>query len=389
MKKNSFLILLVVLACTYCTSLSAQTNYSTTSSESLQKLKTDAVNASNFTKAVEIKKEIDVREAEQKKINELQIELDKKVKAEDFAGAAAIKEQLKVLKANKDRKDELRKQIATAIANSDFENAAKYKSELNSLTTQANQPQQKQVVKTTEVSTTLAVEVCKRDGKYELTETGDVLIKGKKVANIKKSMKGNIFLETMPEFTVYDVNDKPYMKFEGKDGKMIFLDDNKSFLPRKCDASVNSVAEFIASDCMFTELGFNINYRDEYIKKNSGYNASAKKIEGASAERNKSAYIEYVESTIMQDGQPIGTYKLKRREGSELSVYQILNNNKAVVAFVTINEPDTYNMLKIEVEVVDNAGKEKLAKTFSEMKTGNGLKDLRIGLKWLVSNNYL
>lgn len=132
-------MLLVLLACTYCTSLFGQTNYSIASLENLHKLKADAVKENDFTKAAEIKQEIDIREAEQKKINELQIELDKKVKQEDFDGAAVIKEQLKVLKDKKDRKEELRKQIATAVENNDFESAAKYKAELSSLTSQNNQ----------------------------------------------------------------------------------------------------------------------------------------------------------------------------------------------------------------------------------------------------------
>ena len=146
------------------------------------------------------------------------------------------------------------------------------------------------------------------------------------------------------------------------------------------------MAEFIASDCMFTESGFNINYRDEYIQKNGVYNASAKKVGGVSGARDRSASIGFIESTIMQGGQPIVTYKINSKGG--MSVYQISNTDNIVIAYITIYPMDSYNMEKIEVEAVDKTGKNIASKQFSSLGS-YGVKDILEGLDWLVSKNYL
>jgi hypothetical protein len=99
----------------------------------LQKLKGEAIKADDFLKAAEIKKEIDLRESDQKKIKELQLELDKKIKEEDYLGSAEINKQIKIINENKIKKAELRKKIDAAVAIDDFQNAAKYKAELDEL----------------------------------------------------------------------------------------------------------------------------------------------------------------------------------------------------------------------------------------------------------------
>lgn len=586
--KKIFLFALLIFSIT----TKGQINYSALSIETLENLKNKSANENNFLKAAEIKKEIDFRESELKKINELQIELDKKVKEEDFSSATDIQERIKNLKTNNSKKEELRKQIASAATANDFDKAAQLQTELDVLINKNNQiilsgnypkafegkidfdktfqnvpadkikdysnyysvhyykknlrrtedyykmggstktitriynfdkgeflslveiknstgagnmkvatlkkleieptisesfnyqqefrkiagydcqkvnykfansksnlditafvykgfsitgfygqkipcifmdypsaPVNKNESITTATklvsisetqisedyfstiapsdyelkdernissiaeqpnksSTNSSMMPCNADGKFELTETGDLLVKGVKIASVKKTKNGNMLSEAMPEFTVYDINGKAWMYFEGNQGKMMFLDDNKSYLPRKCDAHSKSVAEFIASDCIFTEKGFNVNYRDAYIQKNGGYNASAKLTSG---ERNKSAYIDYIETNILQGGQPIGSYFLIHEPNTEKSIYKISNNSNALIAKITILNSTslTEYMITIDIDVVDSYGQVKTSKRLSETKSGNVLKDLRIGLNWLVSNGYL
>jgi len=122
-------VLIFVLVFTFKLTFSQKT-YATQPNDSLQKYKTLAVEANDFEKASEIKKEIDLRAAKDKKIIDLQTELEEKVKAEDYTRASALKKEIKSLKESVARKEELRKLIINAVSSDDFANAAKYKAEI-------------------------------------------------------------------------------------------------------------------------------------------------------------------------------------------------------------------------------------------------------------------
>ena len=166
---------------------------------------------------------------------------------------------------------------------------------------------------------------------YQLNDNGELYSRGKKIAILRKTRNTNPLSGFMGEFTVYDLQETPYMKFEGEEGKMVFLDDNQSFLPRVCDAYLNKVAQFIASDSIFTERGFNKSYRSAYIERYGGYNASKK----VSATRDKKAPVTYIETRIFQSSQPIGRYVMLNNTDC-----QILNSDGKVVAVVKIIGPN-------------------------------------------------
>ncbi len=696
--------LLFILA--VCKSVNAQTNYSTQTFESLQKLKAEAVKANDLAKAADVKKEIEAREAEKKKIADLQIELDKKVKAEDFTAAATAKEELKVLKDNKAKKEELRQQIATAVTGSDFDKAAKLKSELGALTLQNDRkalspednskgknqakpfegkvvgavtyvpeakspflPYQtitcyklnkrrleytmvngdistttimiadanknealtmievKSVRKKKTVQRTATIKnivadpstresivymgepktlfgyTCKPavysyqspkltyqlncyankdfwvlgyDGqkneylildysvpgqvdskvtaiteeplsdelfstipppeyilkderskdpvisqhpakisstnsafavapevKYELGSSGDLSVNGVKLFNIKETKKANkffgipaeitvtdnsgqmrlkckpypksniLFLDDnksyipfvyfkieelakfivndslfttngynlsykcdyikkyrgscydpnakpgqnyinfemvgedvfsygkkvfsvkktrmgnpitteMPEFTVYDVNGKGWMYFERLAGKMMFMDDGKSFLSRQCDASTSSVAEFIAQDTLFTERGFNIAYREAYIKKHNGYDESAKSAVTKSAGSPVEAkYINDYVSEINRDGKLVAVYKtFKTGNGDNDDTYITVTANKKQVAIITLNSKSSYHYSKIFIKTTSDGKEARIDRSDDYNKSLND------AFNWLSENNY-
>lgn len=111
----------------------SQVSYYSQTLEQLNKAKTEAVKAGDYSKAAEIKKEIDSREQEVAKIESTQKLLDEKVKAEDFEGAAKLKVELQNLKNVHDRKEKLRTDIAQALVTEDFEKASSAKRELQNL----------------------------------------------------------------------------------------------------------------------------------------------------------------------------------------------------------------------------------------------------------------
>lgn len=134
MKKVVLFILLL-----FSITIKAQINYSALSIETLENLKSKSAKENDFLKAAEIKKEIDYRESEQKKINELEIELDKKVKEEDFSSATDIQERIKNLKNNNTKKEGLRKQIAAEAIANNFDKAVQLQKELDELVNKNNQ----------------------------------------------------------------------------------------------------------------------------------------------------------------------------------------------------------------------------------------------------------
>lgn len=141
---------------------------------------------------------------------------------------------------------------------------------------------------------------------------GVVSVDGQNLFKIKKTKKGNMLYQTMPEFTIYDLQDVPRLKWEGDQGTLVFLDDNKSHLPRTADAYEKSIAKFIVGDSIFTKAGYNAGYKKAWIEKHGGYYHSNKVItydNKGLVVRDKSKQIETIENKIIQDGLIIGSYR--------------------------------------------------------------------------------
>lgn len=126
------IILFFVLQC-ILNNYYSQSTFIYKSTETLNSEKAEAIKAAEYSKAAEIKKELDLRESEQKKIAELQIELKNKISTEDYAGAATIKDELTKLQDTKNKKEDLRNKIALAIKEEDYTKVVALKTELLSL----------------------------------------------------------------------------------------------------------------------------------------------------------------------------------------------------------------------------------------------------------------
>jgi hypothetical protein len=183
----------------------------------------------------------------------------------------------------------------------------------------------------------------------------------------------------MPEFTVYDINGTPYLRFEKHQGKLVFLDDNKSYIPRQCDAHIDGkhgIANFIASESLFTPKGFDQNYRAFFIKKYSGHNASADK-----SDRNKSDPVIKDGGDIFQSETIIGTYKFNGDLWG-YHAYKVYNLERKLIAKVSVT-PDKYNMVKVAIYLGDSN---------VQVKTYEALTSLTVtddAFRWLIDNNHL
>lgn len=212
---------------------------------------------------------------------------------------------------------------------------------------------------------------------FELMDNGELYSRGRKIAIVRKTKVANPLSGFMGEFIVYDLREIPYMKFEGEEGKMMFLDDNKSYLPRVCDAYLKKVAQFIASDSIFTERGFNKSYRSAYIERYGGFNAS--KIAGSV--RDKKAPITYIETNIFQSDMPIGRYILLND-----SDCQILNTEGKVVAVVKIIGPNAANSDIHSATIYLDPDKPAVKKIESYQRVDQLREE---AVQWLVNNGYL
>lgn len=107
--------------------------YSIKSADKLESLKKEAVERGDYSTAADIKKEQDMRSAEQNKLNTLPQQIDEKVKAEDFTTADQLKKELEALKIKVEKKENLRKEIEAAVAAEEFLKAEKLKADLKAL----------------------------------------------------------------------------------------------------------------------------------------------------------------------------------------------------------------------------------------------------------------
>jgi hypothetical protein len=96
-------------------------------------MKEAAVQAADYEKAAQLKKELDKREAEKQKIESLSKNLAEKVKAEDFEAATKLRKELELLKKNSTLKDSLRKEIEVAVKKENYEAIKDLKTEIRKL----------------------------------------------------------------------------------------------------------------------------------------------------------------------------------------------------------------------------------------------------------------
>lgn len=217
---------------------------------------------------------------------------------------------------------------------------------------------------------------------YTFEEDSIVKVNGEKICTIIKTKKANIMAGTIAEFTIYDITGTPCFLFEGMEGKIIFLDDKKSFLPRVCDAYARELAKFFGSDSILTPKGYNTAYRDAFIKRYRGRNASTAAVSGAPQERDRSAPISYIETQIMQGESLIGTYETFRVAPQQNYSVHVFNTSKKLIAKINVAAPDRY--YNINVTITDPSG--KIIHTYSDM---NATYLYKKGISWLVKNGYL
>lgn len=216
---------------------------------------------------------------------------------------------------------------------------------------------------------------------YTFEEDSLVKINGQKICTILKTKKANIMAGTIAEFTVFDVQGIPRFLFEGTEGRIVFLDDNrKSFLPRVCDAYAKELAAFFGNDSILTPQGYNTSYRDAFIKKYRGFNASAATRSG---ERNRKAPVSYIETQILQEGTPIGSYQHFSVAGNQNYSVHVFNPAKQLIAKINVTAPDKYN--NITVTITDHMNKP--LHTLTEF--GNNANLYKKGIQWLVANGHL
>ena len=108
----------------------AQSVYFFKTKETLELEKWDAKEASKISVANAIADELSSREKEQKQIDDLQAEIDRKLKAEDYFAADKLNKELEALQATQAKAKEIRKNIESALAAEDFANAQTLKTQL-------------------------------------------------------------------------------------------------------------------------------------------------------------------------------------------------------------------------------------------------------------------
>lgn len=217
---------------------------------------------------------------------------------------------------------------------------------------------------------------------WTFDEDSIVKVNGQKICTVLKTKKASIMAGTIAEFTVYDITGTPRFLFEGMEGKIMFLDDKKSYLPRVCDAYAKELAQFFGTDSILTPQGYNTAYRDAFIKKHRGYNASATLTSGGSNERDLSAPVSYIETQILQGGIPIGSYENFRMPNQQNYSVHVFNVSKKLIAKINVAAPDRYN--NINVTIIDPSG--KIIHTYSDM---NATYLFKKGISWLAKNGYL
>jgi hypothetical protein len=214
---------------------------------------------------------------------------------------------------------------------------------------------------------------------YSVNDAGEVFINNKKIAIIKKTSSGSVMNTTVAEFTVYDINNKPYLLSDKTNTKYIFLDDNKSYIPSQTNAQITGdygIAKFIAGEDLFTPDGFNSNYRADFIEKYNGFDATVK------SSRDRTAPIKVTGTNIYQRNEIIGSlvYKGDMSAGWGCEVYDM---NKKLVSRMTFSTKDKYNMVSVVIYLGNNSSPEK------EYQTMWSVMLVDEAVKWLVEKNHL
>lgn len=212
---------------------------------------------------------------------------------------------------------------------------------------------------------------------FSISDNGDFFQNGNKIGKVVKTTNANILTGTISEFTVYDVNGVARFLFEKDQGKLIFLDDNKSFLPRLVDAYAKQIAQFFASDSILTPKGYNVAYRAAFIKKHKGYDFTEKK------ERDYNAPVKYIENNILQGDALIGRYEYRLMENGKDALVAVYDLNNKKVAFVTTTKDNS--VAYFDMKILDANQKE--VKVFEKEFDGGQL--YKKGIAWVVQNGYL
>lgn len=217
--------------------------------------------------------------------------------------------------------------------------------------------------------------VYSQNTRFTISDNGDFFQNGKRIGKVVKTANSNILTSTLPEFTIYDVNGVARFLFEKNEGKFIFLDDNRSFLPRKVDAYPKQVAQFFASDSILTSKGYNQAYRSAFIKKYDGYNFSEEK------ERDFNAPLRYIESNILQGETLIGYYDYQAKDNTKDVLVAVMNINKKIVAYISI----LGNSGLTDVTIQDQH--QQTVKVFKQQLNSAFL--YRMGIEWVMQNGLL
>jgi hypothetical protein len=214
-----------------------------------------------------------------------------------------------------------------------------------------------------------------KKGFASANEAGEFFALGKKLGKVVKTKKANLLLSTMPEFTVYDINNVPRVIWDGTDGRFVFYDDRKSYIPRKVDAHEDLIGKFFAYDSLFTPEGFNESYKARFIKKHGGFNASGQ------SERNYSDAVRIDGFQIYQGQTLIGSFD-SYTQGETLK-YDIKTAEGKPVSVVLV-EKVTYNQTKVSIF---DANK-KLINTLGDSLDAP-FKRHQEAIRWLVKNRFL
>ena len=108
LRLNDKVILLVIISVVIIANKSfSQSPYYFKTIETLKSEKSKATSSGNEAKSNEIAKEIELRNSEQKEIELLNIELNKKIEVEDYLEAETIKQKITELKSKQSKAEEI------------------------------------------------------------------------------------------------------------------------------------------------------------------------------------------------------------------------------------------------------------------------------------------
>jgi hypothetical protein len=209
---------------------------------------------------------------------------------------------------------------------------------------------------------------------------GNVLVDEKRVCTIKLSGTDSASARGSSDFTVFDTEGQARLKYTGSNCRLLFLDDNKSYIPRGCNAFMNDLAKFLGRDTLFTAKGYNASYKKAFIRKYEGvfFEPGALPATGIS-DRNRNLPIGFDGESIRQDGVLLGTCVLEAVTSSGQTVL-IYNAQKKPLAKVTIAAPEADNTVAIDIITYNE--KEK------KLKEPKAVSNKKSAFAWLQENGY-